>query len=100
MNAIVIEEFKPLERNSLRGFARVRLPSGVIMHDVGIFQDSGKAWASPPSKPQIGRDGTHIKKDGKPAYSPIISFVSKEVRDKFSAAVLDALRASHPDALP
>ena len=52
-----IEDFKPLIRNSLRGFARVRLPSGMIVDEVSIHVSNGKAWASPPSKPQVGKDG-------------------------------------------
>jgi hypothetical protein len=35
----------------------------------------------------------------KPQWVPIVSFASKELRDKFSTAVLDALRVSHPDVL-
>ena len=31
--------------------------------------------------------------------SPVVSFVSKEVRDKFSGAILNVLRSSHPEAL-
>jgi hypothetical protein len=99
MSAIVVEEFKTLERNSLRGFCRVRMPSGMILHDVGIYEKDGKRWASPPSKPAIGRDGTAFKKDGKPVYTPIVSFASKEVRDRFSDAVIEALQLAHPEAL-
>ena len=96
---VLIEEFKPFPKNSLIGFVRVRMPSGVIYHDVSIHKQGDSAWASPSAKPQIGRDGTHITKDGKPQYSPVVSFVSKEVRDKFSGAILNALRSSHPEAL-
>jgi hypothetical protein len=64
-----------------------------------IHKQGDSAWASPSAKPQIGRDGTHIKKDGKPQYSPVVSFASKELRDKFSDTILDALRSSHPEAL-
>jgi hypothetical protein len=39
------------------------------------------------------------KKNGKPQYSPVVSFASKQVRDKFSDAILDALRSSHSEAL-
>ena len=41
------------------------------------------------------RDGTQIQRDGKPAWQPMISFASKDVRDRFSIAVIEALRASH-----
>lgn len=76
------------------------MPSGVIYHYVSIHKQGDTAWASPSAKPQIGRDGSHIRRDGKPQYAPVVSFVSKQVRDKFSDAILDALRSSHPEALP
>jgi hypothetical protein len=105
MTGVVVEEFKAVTRNSLRGFARVRMPSGMVFHDVGIYETNGTRWASPASKPMLGRDGTQIKRDGtqikrdgKPAYQPMISFVSKEARDKFSSTIIAAIEASHPEA--
>jgi hypothetical protein len=35
---------------------------------------------------------------GKPQWSPVVSFVSREVGNRWSDAVLDALRSSHPHA--
>lgn len=35
-HSIVIEEFVAVEKNTLRGFARVRMPSGMVLHDVAI----------------------------------------------------------------
>jgi hypothetical protein len=35
--AFVIEKFAPVIRNTLRGFA-VRMPSGMVLHDVAIHQ--------------------------------------------------------------
>jgi hypothetical protein len=98
-STITIEEFRPFLKNSLIGFCRVRMPNGLVFHDVSVHRQGDAVWASPSAKAQIGRDGTHIKKDGKPQYSPVVSFASKEVRDKFSDAILGALRASHPEAL-
>ncbi len=95
---VVVEEFKPMMRNSLRGFARVRMPSGMIFHDVTIHAKDGARWASPASKPLIGRDGSPIMRDGKASYMPIISFATKQARDKFSAAVIGAIEAAHPEA--
>jgi hypothetical protein len=95
---VVIEEFKPVPRNSLLGFARVRMPSGVVFHDVSIHNSNGTYWASPSAKPQIGRDGTQLKgTNGKPLYVPVVSFATKELRDKFSVSVVDALRVAHPE---
>ena len=97
---LVIEEFTSVARNSLRGFAWVRLPSGLILHDTAIHERDGKAWASPASKPMLSRDGTVVRDAaGKTQYVPIITFASREIRDRFSAAVINAMRAAHPEVL-
>jgi hypothetical protein len=57
----VIEDFVKVERNALRGFAKVRTPSGIIFHDVAIHRQADAAWASPASKPLLNRDGQHMK---------------------------------------
>lgn len=36
---------------------------------------------------------------GKLRYSPIIEFASREIRDRWSSAVIEAMRATHPEAL-
>src|SRR4051794_26014927 len=56
------------------------------------------AWASPPSKPMLSRDGEAVR-DGadKIRYVPIIMFASKELRDKFSNAIVDAMLIAHPE---
>jgi hypothetical protein len=101
MSSIVIEEFVVVTKNTLRGFARVRLPSGLVLHDVAIHQRDGTAWASPASKPMLNRDGQQMKdQNGKLMWLPIISFTSREVRDRLDTAILDALHHSHPEALP
>jgi DNA-binding cell septation regulator SpoVG len=100
MSATRILEWRPLRRNSLLGFAKVELPSGMVVTDVTILTGKRGPWASPPSKPMIDRDGVVMKDaNGKIRYVPIIDFVSKDVRNKFSAAVIEAMRASHPEAL-
>ncbi len=56
--------------------------------------------ASPPSKPMVGRDGVALTDaNGKVKYSPLVEFTSKEIRERFSSAVVEALRAAHPEAL-
>lgn len=92
--------WKPLTKNSLRGFATVELPIGLKVSDVPVLVSNGKAWASLPSKPQVDKDGLH-KRDanGKPAYTAILEWRDRGLADRFSAAVVDLVRASHPDAL-
>jgi hypothetical protein len=96
----IIEDFRKVERNTLRGFARVRTPSGIVFHDVAIHQQGEAAWASPASKPLLNRDGQQMKDaSGKAQWVPLVTFTSRELRDRFSAATIDALRISHPDVL-
>jgi hypothetical protein len=92
--------WKPLVKNSLRGFAAVELPIGLKIADIPVLVSNGKAWASLPSKPQVDKDGQH-KRDtnGKPAYTPILEWRDRNLSDRFSAAVVDLIHASHPGAL-
>ena len=99
MTAFHILDFRALRKNSLLGFAKVELPSGMIVADVTVLSGERGPWASPPSKLMVGRDGVAMKDaTGKLRYSPIIEFTSKEIRDKFSEAVIAAIRESHPEA--
>ena len=100
MSGFVIRDWRPMRKGSLLGFAKVEMPSGMIISDVTILISERGPWASPPSKPMVGRDGLALKDDaGKVRYTPIIEFASKEIRDRFSTAVVDGLRVSHPEAL-
>lgn len=99
-NQISISNWKSVNRGALRGFCTASMPSGLIVHEVAIMQSNGRPWASPPPRPMLDRDG-HVMVDdaGKRRYSAIIEFASKETRDRWSAAVIVALREAHPEAL-
>jgi len=100
MSGFLVKEFKPVTAGALRGFADVHLPSGMILHRCSIFAKDGKAWASPPAKQVIGRDGTVQKTaDGKTRYEPTVFFVDRATQERWSGAVIAALRAAHPEAL-
>ena len=100
MATITISDWKPMTRGTLRGFVTISIPSGMIVHEICVFATNGKFWASPPSRPMVGRDGkVLVGDDGKTKYSPLIEFVSKSVRDRWSEAVIAALLAAHPEAL-
>ncbi len=99
MSGIQIRDFRPMRKGSLLGFAKVELPSGMVLNDVTIMSGERGPWASPPSKPMIGRDGTAMTDaSGRTKYSPIVEFTSKEVRQRFSDGVVEGLRAAHPEA--
>lgn len=96
--AVTISDWKPRQSGSLRGFCTAHLPSDMILHEVAVHQRNGSWWASPASKPMLSKDGTALRDDaGKVRYSPVVSFDSKQTRDRLSRAVLDALRRAHPE---
>jgi hypothetical protein len=86
----VIEDFKAVTRNSLRGFARIRMPSGMIFHDV-VVHHSGETWWAAPAARLVP------DKAGKSSWQSIVTFASKAIRDRFSTSVITALRISHPE---
>jgi hypothetical protein len=99
MTGIRILDWRPLRKNSLFGFCKVEFPSGMVIADVTILTSERGPWASPPSKPMITADGVVMKDaGGKIRYSPFIEFSSKEIRQRWSNAVIEAMRAAHPEA--
>ena len=97
---IVVSDWKPLCKGALRGFLTATLPSGLVIHEISVLVSNGNAWCSPPSKPMLDRNGRVMLDDGgRRRYSPVIEFQSKELRARFSDAVIAALLAAHPEAL-
>jgi hypothetical protein len=100
VRGFIVEDYVARRANSLRGFVRVTLPSGMVLHDVGVHVNAGRAWAMPSSKDMLDRAGTAARDDhGKIRYLPVVGFTIKELRDKFSDAVIEAVRQAYPDVL-
>ena len=94
---VSLVEWKKLPRNSLRGFASVRLGASLIIKDITVHSSGGKRWAGLPGKPLIQADGTAKRgPNGKPVYVPMLEWVSKEAADRFSEAVISAVEREHP----
>jgi hypothetical protein len=94
------DDFRALRRNTLVGFAVVTVAElRLTIRDVAIHQKADSRWAQLPAKPQV-KDGALIKDaaTGKIAYTPVMEFTNKAVRDAFSAAVIAAVLEQAPDA--
>jgi hypothetical protein len=76
---IQVKDFRAFEKNSLRGFLTVQLPSGMTLHEKNEAR-----WIGLPSKKFTGKDGTE-------GYTPILEFRDRAALDRFRDAVLDAL---------
>jgi len=91
---ITASDFKPMERNTLRGFVTLRLePSGLQLNDCSVHEKNGKEWVGLPGKAQIGRDGL-LKKtpaSGKILYLPTVEIPHKAASNRFQQAALAAV---------
>jgi hypothetical protein len=97
--AIRITDWKPVPKGALLGFAKIEMPSGMILIDCTILTGANGPWASPPGKPMVGSDGTVVKDaDNRIIYTGVVDFVSREKRNQWSQAVVAALQATQPEA--
>ena len=76
------------------------MPIGLKLVDCPVLASNGKVWVNLPAKPVLDRDGKQkIDPDGKPAYAPVAEWRSRELRDRFSDVVIEAIRRLYRGAL-
>jgi len=80
-----ILKFRPYEKNTLRGFIEVELPSGMIIKDISWHQREDREWLGLPAR-------QYEKEDGSKGWANQIDFISKDLYWTFVDKVLDALR--------
>ena len=100
MASIECEEFKPFAKNTLRGFATIKIPDiRLRIKDVALHRKGESQWAALPAKPQI-KDGKAVTNaEGKAQYVHILEFTDRATSDAFSRAVVDAVLKFNPRAL-
>jgi hypothetical protein len=97
---VTLLSWRPMVKNSLLGFACVRLGKSLVIRDVAVMSSHGKYWASLPSKPMIDRDGVAMRDAaGRQRYSAFLEWTDRDASDRFSAAVIAAVRLHAPDDL-
>ena len=82
-------------------YVDIEMPSGMIGRDFKLMRGpAGEFWLAMPAVKETDRDGNPVLNDkGKPRYREFIGFRDRQTRDKFTAAVLGAVRREHPEAL-
>jgi hypothetical protein len=99
MDKLTLEcvEFRPLQRNTLVGFAAIRFPAmRPTILDVALHKGEAR-WAQLPSKAQL-RDGMPERNEqGRTQYDPV-QFDTPGVRNAFSQAVVRAVVKHDPQA--
>jgi hypothetical protein len=89
---ITASEWRPLERNTLKGFLTLALPSGLTLRECSLHEKHGRRWVGLPSRPQIDAMGRHRSDPaGKRLYLPIVEIPDRGQRERFQRAALAAV---------
>jgi hypothetical protein len=68
-----LRSFRPLEKNTLRGFAEIELPNGLRIREISIHtKKNGNSWVGLPGRPVIDGEGRHHVVDGKRQYAALL----------------------------
>jgi hypothetical protein len=90
--------WKPLIKNSLRGFSTVELPIGLKLVDCPVLVSNGATWASLPSKPVLVR--RQARQAGREtATQRRHEWRSHDLADRFRQAIVGLVRERYPEAL-
>ena len=91
--AVEIIAWRSFEKNTLQGFATVRLPAlHLVIHGVAIHRGGRGRWVQLPAEPNMKGNVPVINRDaGKIEYTLILAFDRKDVGDRFRDRVLEAL---------
>jgi hypothetical protein len=91
--AIVATDWRSVERNTLKGFFTLLLPSGLVLRDCSLHESGVKRWIGLPGRPQIDQHGRHRidPATGKQLYLLIVEIPDRHQRERFQRAALAAV---------
>ena len=99
-NGITCLEWRPLDRNTLRGFAHIRVNAWQLdINGLAVHQKNGKRWAQLPARPQLDKAGDLIKDGERIRYATVLQFSDRHIADRFSDAVVHAVEQKIGGAL-
>jgi hypothetical protein len=81
---ISVSDWKAYQKNTLLGFLPLTLPSRLLLHNCSLHQENGARWIGLPSR-------QYTKGDGSTSFMPLIDFTTKEARQRFQTAALEAV---------
>ena len=83
---IIISDWKPHSKNTLRGFFTATLPSGLVFHDLMLHEREGARWIAFPAREWTDQLGAK-------QYTRFIEFRDPGCRNRFRDEMLAALDA-------
>ena len=79
-----VTEYRAFKKNTLEAFVTVETPSGLIISGITYHRKNASRWVSMPAQ-------SYQKQDQSTGWKPIVDFKSKEARNRFQRAALDAI---------
>jgi hypothetical protein len=80
---ILIENWKPFEKKTLRGFLDLLLPSGLMLRGCTYHVKDGARWIGLPAR-------QYRNSDGADTWTPVVEILNKAARQRFQAAACEA----------
>ena len=80
----IISNWKEHNKNTLRGFFTITLPSGIVINNCSLHDKGGSRWIGLPSSQFKKHDGTTV-------YARLVEFASKEDYAIFQSEALRAV---------
>lgn len=85
----------PVNKGALVGKAKVLLPIGLEISDIAIFEKDGRRWAQFPSEIMRDPEGKPLTGDnGKVKYKTSIRWATRDLHERFSAALIALVESS------
>jgi hypothetical protein len=85
-NGIEVFDWKTFERNTLRGFFSVKLPSGMVIHKMNLHEKGSQRWIGFPAE-------KYEKRDGSVGWSAMVEIPDRDRADRFRDLVVGALKS-------
>lgn len=84
-------KWTPKAAGKMIGFCDCQV-GGLKLYGVRLMSGPNGMWAAIPTKEYVTGDGTR-------KFQPVVEWETRDQSDRFSAGVIAAIRAEHPDAL-
>lgn len=81
---IIIAGWKPLSKNTLRGFFSATLPSGLVLHSLMLHEKGESRWIGFPAREWTDNQG--VKQ-----FAKLIEFADRPTAERFRDNLLEAL---------